>query len=190
MQVAVKDLTSQQPEFRQTIEKAESTAQALDSAMTRAEAVTANLKSSLDDFSRAGEVWKETADSVTVTMEAIQDVRKPRQPQGESASGSGPPRRRFDIKDYTESAEAISSAAVELNTMLVEIRTLLTTESDQIAVRSLAQEVLTDSQAQARTLVDHIAWRLAQVSGLVLVLALVYRFISSRLRPRRGSSSS
>ena len=46
--------------------------------------------------------------------------------------------------------------------------------------KTLTATALAQTGVETRGLVDHFAWRIAQLFALLLILALVYRYLASR----------
>jgi len=195
MRLALDDVDARQPEIRKTLEEARETVNATNKALERAEAISATIKSSVEGMTQAGEVWDGTAQSVSATIRQIQQFGKPPD-GGESATGkrnaessdgqqeTGEKKGKFDINDYTRTAETLTRTTEELRALLSEARTFL--EGDAVdqhlsRVDSLTASALGQSAAEARAVVDHITWRAVQVCGLILMLALVYHFATRRL---------
>lgn len=194
LQRALDDIDARQPGVRLTLEKARETVTATHDALERAEAVSATIQRSVDGVTRAGEVWDGTAQSVTATIKQIQQFGKPGA-EGESRTGetdgdtpgeaenTTEKKGKFDINDYTRTAETLTRTTAELRALLSEARAFLdddTAERRLSRVDSLTASALGQSAAEARAVVDHITWRAIQVCGLILVLALVYRFAVRR----------
>lgn len=195
MRLALDDIDARQPEIRKTLEEARETVNATNDALERAEAVSASIERAVDGVTRAGEVWDSTAQSVTATIQQIQKLRKPRA-EGESATGetdgetpggggkANEKKGKFDINDYARTAETLTRTTEELRALLSEARAFLdddTVDQRLSRVDSLTTSALGQTAVEVRAVVDHITWRAVQVCGLILVLALVYRFAARRL---------
>ena len=91
---------------------------------------------------------------------------------------------KFDINEYTQTAEALNRSTVELRDLLSEVRSFLsgeTLEKDLSRVVPLTKAAFAQTIADTRGVVDHIAWRAVQLCGLVFLLALIYRFLAGRI---------
>ncbi|MCH8244239.1 MAG: hypothetical protein IH897_16755, partial [Planctomycetes bacterium] len=145
----------------------------------RAEAVSATVERSVEGVTRA-------AKAVTDTIKQIELLRKPRAADESEASGAGSTnndKKRFDIAEYTQSAEALTRSTVELRDLLSEVRSFLsseTLEQDLSRVVPLTKAAFAQTIADARGVVDHLAWRAVQLCGLVFLLAIIYRFLAGR----------
>ena len=154
-------------------------------------------------MARAGEVWQTTAEAVTDTIKQIQEFGKPgaagesaaddaADPSSGGAGSTNNKKRSFEITEYTRTAEALTRSTVELRDLFAEVRSFLageTLEKDLTRVVPLTKAALAQTITETRGIVDHIAWRavqlsglvFVQLSGLVFVLALAYRFLAGRI---------
>ena len=186
LRLALDDIDARQPELRKTLEQVRETVDAANAAMARAETVSATVERSVEGVTRAGEVWQTTVEAVTDTIKQIELLRKPRAADESEASGAGSTnndKKRFDIAEYTQSAEALTRSTVELRDLLSEVRSFLsseTLEQDLSRVVPLTKAAFAQTIADARGVVDHLAWRAVQLCGLVFLLALLYCFLASR----------
>lgn len=188
VQIALDDFDARQPELRKTIA-------AVDQALLRAESVTATIERSLKDLTQAGQVWQATANSVTETVQQMQQLRNPTQglsdaegsPAKAAPQNASTPHRttpKFDVNDYTRTANALSKSSEEVRALLAEVRDLLSGD-DLSRIDALTASAVERTAVESRAVVDHITWRTAQISALVFALALIYRFTASRVaRPR------
>lgn len=92
----------------------------------------------------------------------------------------------FEINDYRRTAEAIQAASRETRDLLAEIREAL--RGDEVPVQIAQVQNLTDatierSAVASRRIIDHAAWRAAQLMVLVVVLAVV----GYRLRGKKAT---
>lgn len=182
------DIDARQEKLQTTFAEARKTISAADDAMTKADTVTKRITDATTELTRAGQAWTETAGAVKVAVEQIQQFGKDTEDSsiaGDSAttrpSDDGRP---FDVREYTQTAEAIERAAAEIRQLVVELNTFTQGEgNDQGAsrVEGIADEVLGQSEGRMRSVVDHAFWRAVQFAGVVLVVAVAYRLIT---RPR------
>lgn len=195
LRLALDDIDAHQPELRKTLQQARETVDAANAAMASAETVSASIERSIDGVTRAGEVWQTTAEAVTNTFKQFEQLRNPRTPDESEPSGSGSTnskRGEFDIAEYTQSAETLTKSTVELRNLLSEVRSFLsgeTLEKDLARVVPLTKAAFAQTIADARGVVDHIAWRAVQLCGLVFLLALAYRFLAGRHAVRPPATS-
>ena len=142
-----------------------------------------------------------TAEAVTETIKQIQQLVKPRADGGSAASDAADSvpgdtgttnkkRKKFDITEYKQTAETLTRSTVELRELLSEVQSFLsgkTIEKDLTRVVPLTKAALAETIAETRGLVDYIAWKAVQLCGLVFLLAVIYRFLASRIVVRRTS---
>jgi hypothetical protein len=84
----------------------------------------------------------------------------------------------------TRTADAWTGTAREIRGTLADVERLLSKDvagEGGGALETRADALVTRTLGEAESLVDHAAWRLAQLLGLALVLALAYRFLSGRI---------
>lgn len=186
LRLALDDIDARQPELRKTLEQARETVDAANAAMARAETVTATVERTVEGVTRAGEVLQTTAAAVTDTIKQLQQLRGPRGADESAASGAGgtnSKQKKFDITEYTQTAEALNRSTVELRGLLSEVRSFLsseTLEKDLSRVVPLTKAALAETITETRGIVDHAAWRAVQLCGLVFLLAIIYRFLAGR----------
>lgn len=191
IRLALDDIEARQPEIRKTLDHAKEAVKATHDALKRAETVSGTIERSVDAVTRAGEVWQTTAESVTGAIKQIQQFGKPRtldETQSRAAvpeggGGGVTTTRKFDIKDYTETADALTVTTEELRALLSEVRMFLDSDSldqDLTRFKTLTTTAFAQTGVEIRGLVDHFAWRIAQLLALLLILALFYRYLASR----------
>ena len=192
LRLALDDIDAHQPELRKTLDYVRETVDATNAALARAETVTATVERSIGGVTRAGEVWKPTAEAVTDAIKQIQQFGKPRAADGSAATdaentayggagSSNNKKRRFDITEYMQTAEALTRSTVELRDLLSESRSFLageTLEEDLSRVAPLMNAALAQTVSETRGVVDILAWRAAQLCVLVFLLALVFRYLA------------
>ncbi len=202
LRLALDDIDARQPELRKTLEEVRETVDAANAALARAETVSATVERSVKGVTQAGEAWQTTAEAVTDSLKQIQQLRKPRAAGEPAANGAADPgsggaestnnkKRRFEITEYTRTAEALTKSTVELRDLLSEVRSFLsgeTLEKDLSRVVPLTKAALAETITETRGIVDHIAWRAVQLCGLVFLLALIYRFLARRIVVGRAVS--
>ena len=183
------DFDARQPELRTTLDKLQQTAEGLQGA--------------LDQATRAGQAWEQTADAATQTIRQVQQFRQQDSQSAPAGTTSAPASRGapttnvsaetgppFDINDYTRSAEAMTAAASELRSLLSEVRDFVkgeTTEQSLKRINALTDTTLGQTAGQAREVIDHAAWRGAELVALIFVLLVGYR-LWTRHTPR-GSAT-
>jgi hypothetical protein len=90
--------------------------------------------------------------------------------------------------DDRDTIQEVGIAANELHALATEVRELL--ESGALAahiedVNDRVVGVVGQSTIYARSLADHVTWRMMQLLALVFVLVLVYRVIAVRFVAKR-----
>ncbi len=194
MKVALDDFVAYQPELRQTIEDTRATVEGINEALERAVSVSATIERSFAEMSRAGEIWETTAEAVTVTAKQLQQFKGATQESemtpgvSEGEKGAGSNRNKFDINDYTRTAEAAAKTTAEIRALLAELRVFLdgdTLEKHLSRIDALTESALGQTATQADGVVDHITWRAVQLCALTFVLAIIYRLVATRVLAKR-----
>ncbi len=195
------DLESRQAELQRTLAEAQQTAGRVSEALGRVESAASAVERTAVHTADAGDAW-------THTFRAITDmVGSFRRPGAMSTGGEAPPAaasggetlasepaasRRFDINDYTVAAQALDQAAARLHELTREIRGLAGSRELMASlgdVESRARGVVETSRSSAVDVVDRLAWRGAQLIGLALLAALVYRLLGRFLGPPRRTAA-
>jgi len=197
VQVVLDDFVASQPEIRRTIEEARATVEAMNAALERADSVSSTIERTIGQVTQAGETLQATAEAFTGTLKEVQQLIGPRndepggseapgQPAGsEGAAAADGERKRFDINEYTLTADAVTRSTEEIRGLLSELTAFLESETQTLSrVDSLAASTLGRTSDEARAVIDHTSWRAVQICGLIFVLALGYRFVAARLVPR------
>jgi outer membrane murein-binding lipoprotein Lpp len=94
-----------------------------------------------------------------------------------------PDARPVDIREYEATARQIGEAAAELRALTEQLGQLGDSPALEAAFGGVDSAVAR-AQTGGRSLVDHAAWRGAQLLLVLFGLMLAYRIISSRLAPR------
>jgi hypothetical protein len=196
-QILLDDVDKRQAELRATLQEAQRTSETINQAMMRAETTSANIERSLGDATDAADAWRATADATAQVVRELQiltgkdgdsEPASGKEPQGESQIPQEPGEKRpFDIQDYQRTAEALTRSAEEIRGLLSDVGTFVentTTQRRLEGIDALAASAIGPAATQARSIVDHIAWRIVQLCALVFVLAVVYRLV---FRKRRAS---
>jgi len=204
------DVEAKQPALQATLKEARETTAALNEALRQAREVSERIDRTVAEGTAAAKAWQETAVAVSATVKEIgglpaawkggrggaatpgaspEPVRAVASVAREPGVAAGatvavqldPPTdaRPFDINDWTRSAEAIERAAGSTRALLTDV------EKMGMPKTVFAQIDTIDSQA--RGLVDHIAWRSAELAVLVFGLVVVYRWKIVRLIGPRGA---
>ena len=181
------EVVANQPALHESLEKTQATAETLDDLLARAETVSSNIERSVSEIVRAGEVWEKTASAVTQTVEQIQKFGKPHEAAQPSDQLDNRPSEPFDIKEYTQTAEALIAASIELRSLLAEFREFLEGDSDRI--EDLTASALGQASVELRGVIDLLSRRAAQSCLLIFVFAIILRVTWVRdWRSKRRSS--
>ncbi len=177
---ALQELEEAQPEFRRTLEASRETGAQLDQTLQEATALGRQLEATSEKLAAAGESWRELFLVIDGWVQA-----------GRKAPAASPDSKTridesggYDIHDYERTAEAITQAGGELRTLVAEIRSFSSSPELARSVETLEEQrakTLTESSQTAREIVDHLAWRIAQLLALIFIGGLAYRWI---LKPK------
>jgi len=170
LQLLLTDLESQYPQLQAMLREARQTVDGINQALERAETVSATLEGALKNFSQAGEIWTTTADAVTRTIAQIQEFGTGSRDSEKQPSGAPAEQSKFDISEYTDTAEALAAAVKELRLLLTDVRDFA--DSDAIS-RATAQA--------SAGVIDHAFYRALIFALLVLLALIVYRVVGKRL---------
>jgi len=179
------------PQARATLGEARQTADAVRAAAAELRELTAALERTLTQFTEAGRAWAVTAEAVGATSRELANWRGPpaTQPVAAPATvspedvGTTQPGFRFD--EVTASAEALTRTTTELRGLLSDLQRLLASgavSGEAGRLTAPAAEVLDRAGLTSRALIDHAAWRAAQLLALLAALLLAYRWLT-RVRP-------
>ena len=122
-----------------------------------------------NSLNQAATSWENAA---AATKEALAEVGKIK-PQVKDADA----KPSFNINDYRDTAETVSQTVSKMQELTVEVHKLI--ESEQLSQYSL----------MPRKITNLLAWRLAQLTILTFVLALVYRILVVRFVNRSKSKT-
>jgi methyl-accepting chemotaxis protein len=171
-----------QPEMRSTLSEARDTAEAMRAATREVRETGTALEGTLRSMTEAAGAVQETANVVERATKEIAAIEwKKARPEGTPPEPRGEP---FSFQAVTQSADAVTMTAGEMRQLLQELRELLDSDPLQANLTMVNQQVdeaVGRSGAELRTVVDHGAWRAAQLLALGFVLLVVYRVIAVRL---------
>jgi methyl-accepting chemotaxis protein len=169
----VDEIDTKQANLQVTLDKAEKTAAAVGQALSKFEEATETMGRTANEVTEAAEVWESAA---AATGQVIKEV------SSMSSKRSDAP--KTSITDYRDVAQQVTDAANEIRALTAELQELIDSEALPAHIEDVNNRVIgaVDRTAlQARSLTDHITWRMAQVLLLVFALALAYRLITGRL---------
>lgn len=201
----VAEIDARQAGIQATLERAEKTAATVERALDRVDVVAASLDRTGQSVADAGKAWEGAARQIVYTIQDIRHDRDPSHPtsrETNAASTSAPPppapqpgpatttasERPFEIMDYRDTADALTTTAQQLRALAAEVRGTIESQGLANRIHDLDGRVLgavDHTSNRARSLADHIAWRAVQLILLVFVLVVAYRVVSNRL-PRKA----
>lgn len=157
-------LGQQQPALQETLAATESTIDSANQTLQSAQVTSQSLR----ELSESLEAVLLATDQLTSRF------RSEERETGDVANDEEP----FDILEYQQTAESLTKTAAELRGLLADVESLLIQAQAPETEARLQQQVdgvLAQTDHKLRGVVDHIAWRLAQLCGLVFVLFVAYR---------------
>jgi len=166
----IEEIDDRQKNIQVTLEKAEATAVALDKGFATAAETIEKTGQAAEAIDRMAQEW-ESATKATDDL-----IRSVRQWQDSKPQTSAKP--PTTVQDYQETIQGVTKATNELQVLVADVRDLVESE----ALTGHIDEL----NGCAAAVADHIAWRLIQVSGVIVLLILAYRFVSLRFLPRTG----
>ncbi len=171
---AWKEIESSQSNLQKTLEEAKATVTEVNNAVKEANTTVESVDKALKSFTEAGKQWEPTARAF---QDLLKDAKGPPDPPG---TPPGP-----TITDYGNTLDKLSKSAVDLRTLIQEIREL--TGSDVITKRLDDLDAsVAKTAATTEDLVDHIAWRAVQLILVLIAGLLGYRFVSLRISAKRA----
>jgi hypothetical protein len=175
-------LDAQQAALQTTLDKTDRVVAKIDAALARANETAATVDHTARSTAAAGEAWAQTAHAVRELTAYFVSLRKPATtplPSDSASATSQPSGRSYDVRDYEMTADALADAARELQRVTADVRALLDDEK-------LAQQVAL-ATTESRGLVDHIAWRIAQLLLLAFGLLVAYAVLRRLLRRAKAA---
>jgi len=184
-QETFEQLETQQQELSTLLEKANTT-------IGEARNVTADVKGTLKEAERVGESLRtasqavgDAGDAWTGTIVEFQKATELLKPKDDGAAAEpAEPGEDVAFSDVVRGLEQMEQTATELRALLEDINTTAGSED-------LSRNVTTSVDRTRRSmegLVNHVTVRVIIVIAAALVAAVVYRVISSRMKPKRSAS--
>ncbi|HEX5136615.1 MAG TPA: hypothetical protein VFY93_06565 [Planctomycetota bacterium] len=169
------DIDAKQEGLRKTLEdakgvatEAKGAAEALEATVKQAETTLASAERATSAFAAAGEKWEPV-------MAALLDITGPGPKEYEPSAGPDP-----NIVNLVRVAEETGKMAGRLQQTLVELRGILEGKAmDQLNAN--ARGTIAETAARLDAVIDHAAWRGAQLAAGIAVLVLLYRLAAARL---------
>ncbi len=187
-------LDEQQPQLQKTLTQTSEVVAQSDQVVAQVDGALARSKDVLASVEQVSASLRETVGAteqlIRTAGDTIERVRGDAdQSNGPAtASASAEPAPPFDINDYRALADSATLTAAELRELLGDVDHFLESEA-LVAVEARVDGILADVDGRGRAMTDHIALRLAQLAGLVFVLAVLYRVFERRVIPRRDQSA-
>jgi len=157
--LALDDLAAKSESLRLTIAEMDHAVSTTHGALDQADRVAQSVQRAAASLTETGRAWEATAEKLGKLV-----------PQQNDGGAGG---KSFDINEYHRAADSLTTAAVELRGLAADIHKL--TQSDELV------SVLDGTANRGEGLIDHVAWRILQLIVVSLLIALIYRFVSSRL---------
>jgi hypothetical protein len=181
-------IDAKQAGLQTTVSQVDEAVANVDRALQRVEAASISLDGTAKSVAEAGRAWEATAVAVGATIRDVSGGPSEKTSAPEAATPAsapvGPPSEPAQtpsgdpLKDYRDTADALTTTATELRMLAVEIRGLLRPPG--------VGELVDRTATQTREVTDHLSWRGAELVLLVFVLALAYRLLAARWSPRQA----
>lgn len=158
----VKDVDRQQENLRKTLQQTEKTTLAVQAALDQLDKAIGSLDAATVNITETAQAWEIAAKA---TGQVVEEFNKSKQTSEKKEETS------FDINDYRMTAEKISQAANDIQTLLATV------------------EGFPRSQGYS-SMLTHLLFRIAGLAILIFVLAVLYRFVTVRLmRPKSNKTT-
>ena len=179
--VLIEEIDAKQANLQTTIDKVQETTLALEKAFAAAQKTVESTARTAESIRQTAHEWESAIGATGEFVEVIKQWRA-ETPKKKETSAS------VTVNDYKETVQGVTLAADELKSLVAEVREMLDSGVLTAHVRDVNDRVIgvVDRTAiRADGFTDHVFWRSTQFSGIVFVLALVYRFVSTRVVGRR-----
>ncbi len=183
VETMLSDLDTRQKQTQVTIQLARQTVADVNNTLARVAPILAGAERTASAVALAGQAWDNTLKTYTDMM---RDLYPPKEPDPNAPKG-----RPFDILEYAQTVEQVSTAAVELRGLLVEFQKTVGSSAMTEQVRQLQSTTLStvgQAETSAVQVTDHITRRVLQVIAAFFAALLVYRVVVHLLK-RRGLAS-
>ncbi|MHC4187918.1 MAG: cyclin family protein, partial [Planctomycetota bacterium] len=158
--VLIEEIDEKQQNIQTTLQQAETTAVAIDSALLNSVKAANAFDNTVDSITSTTNSWEIAAKATTEAIQEVQNLIPKREPGTKSS---------FQITDVRDAAIEVSNTAKEIRTVTADLSTLLATD-DLDKLTSMAQK-----------LTSHITRRIAFLIILIFVLTFGYRILSIRI---------
>jgi hypothetical protein len=173
------------------------TLQQTEDALMRAEGLVSGLSQTAASLADAGKAWDSTFQTLGLGdgKEASESSAADQIAPGGAPEVAAPAKagRPFDILEYRDTAEELRNVAIELRGLVQDVHALTGSKEGEALLRNIELATQTATAAvlgQGRDLVDHAALRLLQLVGAILVAAILYRVVASRLTRQPPAAGS
>lgn len=207
--LATEDLERHQSNFRDMLRETREVVAHTHEALGRVESAAVSVEITATRTAAAGEAWTGTFQAITEMVASFNKQEDRRAaPSGASdltLSRPGPlpeggrfgpaalpdaERRGFDVNEYTQAAEALNRAAIQIQALIRELSHLAGSteiESSFSHLEARALGIVDVSHANALAIIDHLAWRGAMILALFFTGLLGYTVLTRHLA-RRGNA--
>jgi hypothetical protein len=178
LKVTFEEFSQAQPELRETLREGQKLAGTFESISHSAGEMTEDVEGII---LQAQELTARLTSLAQEVRGVIRDAQGEPDPPGVEPEEGEP----FDINEYRQAADSIAVAADELRAGIIELRGMLESPALGTGADALGKEasdLLKETDAATRGLVDHIAWRVGQLLAVFFALLLGYRFLATRMR--------
>lgn len=216
LSLAAEDLESRQAAFQRTLQEAQQTAARVNEALGRVETAASAVERTAQHTTASGDAWTQTFRALTEMVDSFRrpaaevptgtsthpapgptSARSPADGDWPASAQPGPAESPtnggFDIDKYTAAAQAFDQAALRLEGLTREVRGLAGSQELSTSlgdVENRARGVVESSRTSARDVIDHLAWRAAQLIVLFFVALFGYRLFVRMLGARATPSTA
>jgi len=181
---AVLQVVSNSTQIAASVERFAAVAEKLpDQVSTEREEILKALQAQEKDVTSLMATGTAMSTSLNTTLTTFDALMK-RFGVGETNRGGPPPTNAepFRIQDYTQTAAQLEATARQLTELLVTLdRTI--GSSNLLQLSAQVGPVVKQAQTSGKEIVDYAFWKGILLVVVVLVAALIYRFLSTRLFP-------
>ena len=149
-----------QASLQKTMAEARATLDELNGTLAHVEPILTSIERTTGQVAEAGVAWAGVARAAQEMVASFDDGPDP-------AESSEP----FRILDYTDTAQSVTLAAAEINAVMASI-----------------QSANRDLEGSARSLIDHLLFRVGELILLVVASLIVVRAVWARIQPRSRES--
>lgn len=170
------DIDVKQEGLRKTLEDAKGVASEARGAAQSLEATVKEAQTTLGAAERATAALAAAGEKWQPVMASLLEITGPGPKEHTPSAGPDP-----NIVNLVRTAEATGNMARQLHETLTELRGILEGKAMD-RLNANARGTLDHTAVRMEAVIDHAAWRGAQLAVAIAVLALLYRLAASRLR--------